>query len=125
MRNRVVLQKMMLSCKLGLILVIERNRLHGQLLPVQMASLPSRDDFALCPLVPAVSAQLSRPGGDDARARGCTLIKPRFTVGYKTMGQSWRSADDPISMRRTTRGGWMRHIKRFFSKALNTPHATT
>jgi len=33
-----------------------------------MASLPGRDDFAVCSLVSAVSAQLPRPEGDDARA---------------------------------------------------------
>ena len=33
-----------------------------------MASLPGRDDFAVCSLVSAVSAQLPRPEGDDARS---------------------------------------------------------
>jgi hypothetical protein len=59
-----VLRKWQGCSKLDGILRTERNRFHGYLHPVQMASLPIRDYFVACPLVPAVSAQLPRPGGD-------------------------------------------------------------
>src|SRR5260370_2464584 len=64
-----VLRKWQGCGKLCVILRTERNRFHGYLQTVQMASLPSRDYLAVCPVVPAVSAQLPRSRGDDARAR--------------------------------------------------------
>jgi transposase-like protein len=64
-----VLRKWQECGKLGVILSTERNSIHGYLPTIQMASLPSRNYFAVCPLVPPVSAQLSEPGGDDDRAR--------------------------------------------------------
>src|SRR5215469_10354404 len=66
---RAVLRKRQGCCTLDGILRTKRNRFHAYLHRIQMASLPSRDYFAVCPLVPAVSAELPRPGGDDARAR--------------------------------------------------------
>jgi hypothetical protein len=67
--EKAVLRKWQGCCKLGVILRTERNSIHGYLPTVQMASLPIRDYFALCPLVFAVSAQLPRSGGDDDRTR--------------------------------------------------------
>jgi hypothetical protein len=46
-----VLRKWQECCKLGVILRTERNSMHGYLPTVQMASLPSRNYFAVCPLV--------------------------------------------------------------------------
>jgi len=66
--NMAVLRKKSRCGKLNGILRAERNRFHGYLHPIQMASLPIRDYFALRALVPSLSAQLSRPGGDDAQA---------------------------------------------------------
>ena len=68
-QTKAVLRKWQECCKLDGILRTERNSIHGYLPTVQMASLPGRDYFAVCPLVPAVSAQLPRSGGDDDRAR--------------------------------------------------------
>jgi hypothetical protein len=45
----------------------ERTRFHGDHHPVQMASLPSREYFPLCPLLASECAQLPRCGGADAR----------------------------------------------------------
>src|SRR5260221_10584256 len=67
--QKAVLRKWQGCGKLDSILRIARNRFHGYLQPVQMASLSIRDYFAVCPLVPPVSAQLPRSGGDDVRAR--------------------------------------------------------
>ena len=47
----------------------ERNRFHGHFYPVQIASLPGGYHFTLRPLVPPLSAELPKSGGDDARAR--------------------------------------------------------
>src|SRR5258708_24558308 len=57
-----VLRKWQGCGKLCVILRTERNRFQGYLQTVQMASLPSRDYFAVCPVVPAVSAHLPTSG---------------------------------------------------------------
>jgi hypothetical protein len=65
---RAVLRKRQECGQLDGMLRTERNRFHGHLHTIQMASFPSREYFALYPLVSLVSAQLQRSGGDNARA---------------------------------------------------------
>src|SRR5260370_5119876 len=82
--------------KLDVILNNDRNRFHGHLHPIQMASLPSRDYFALRTLVPPLSTQLPRPGGDDARAGIARRSHHNLPLSCNTTHQNWRSAVDPI-----------------------------
>src|SRR5258708_7233650 len=100
--------------KLDGILRTERYQFHGHHHPVQMAPLPSRDHFALCPLVPPVSAQLSRSGGDDARAglarrsyndlslgaTLCTELEKRCRPYFKATNDSWRVDETYIKVKK-------------------------
>ena len=90
----------------------ERNRFHGYHHPVQMASLTSRGHFALCPLLPPVSAQLPRSGGDDARAGLARRSYNDLPLSCNTLHQNWRSEALSISKRRTARGASMRPISK-------------
>src|SRR5260370_24521966 len=107
---KAVLRKWQGCGKLCVILRTERNRFHGYLQTVQMASLPSRDYFAVCPVVPAVSAQLPRSRGDDARARIACRSHDDLPLSCNITHQNWRRVADPISNQRPTRGASMRRM---------------
>jgi hypothetical protein len=76
-----VLRKWQECSKLDSILRTERNRSHGYPQPFHMASLPSRDYLTLCPLVPAVSTQIPRSGGDDTRTGPTRRSHQDLTLG--------------------------------------------
>ena len=96
---------------------MERNSLHGQPYPVQMASLRSRDHSVVRALVLAVLAQLSRPGGNDAgtglHVDHTTIyrwvqhyapeIDKRSRPHLKACNDSWRVDETYIKIKKT----WM------------------
>lgn len=67
-----------------------------------MASLPGRDYFAVCPLVPAVSAQLPRSGGDDARAR----IAYRSHHAERERSSQWKAISSIIQCKQIRYSEW-------------------
>jgi len=106
--NEALLRKRQGCDKLNGILRTERNCFYGYYHTVQMAPLPGRDYFAVRPLVFAVSAQLPRFGGDDARARIAYRSHHDLPLSCNATHPNWRSAADRISKPRTTRGASMK-----------------
>ena len=82
---------------------------------VQMASFRSRDHFAVCALVFAVLAQLSRSGGNDARtgtagrsyhdlplgATLCPELDNALGLTSKPRNESWRVDETYIKIKGT------------------------
>jgi RRXRR protein/HNH endonuclease len=108
----VVLRKRQGCGKLNGILRIERDCFHEYPHPVQMASLPGRDYFALCSMVSPVSAQLPRSGGDDGRAGIAYRSHDDLPLSCNATHRNWRGVADPISRPRTTRGASMRRTSK-------------
>ncbi len=92
---KAVLRKWQGCGKLDGILRTERNRLHGYLQTIQMASLPGRDYFAVCALVPPVSAQLPRSRGDDVRAGIAHRSHHHLPLGVKLRARTGEALSAP------------------------------